>query len=216
MRRLFLIFSFLVLSGCASAPQGRPELNSLPTLESGLGRIFVSGGSICTSFCVKLWTEGQVGPVFINGKRIWTFAKNEYVAIDLLPGVYEIYWVPNKNDKIFSQKTAITITAGTTRFFGADSEARVGAFFGLAGALASDYLFNSLISEKQKIDSESKLVSYVKFNSDQNSMNSNQQTKQALENPVKSLLETTKDKCIDIGFKLGTEDFGKCVLQLMK
>jgi len=166
--------------------------------------------------CVKLWSEGQVGPVFINGQRVWTFAKNEHIAIDLLPGVYEVYWAPNKPDKVFSQKTAITITAGSNRYFSTDSEARVGAHFGLIGALASDYLFNSLINEKQKIDSESKLVSYLKFNKQEPLSESNQKPPAALLPPVKMSLDASQAKCAELGFKPATEAFGQCVLQLSK
>ena len=161
---LFLLVS-LFLMGCATAPQSRPEQTSLPILENGWGRIYVCGGSVCSGvFCSKLWSEGQVGPVFINGQRVWTFAKNEHIAIDLLPGVYEVNWVPNQADKVFSQKTTITITSGSNRYFATDSEPRIGASFGLIGALLSEYLSNSVINEKQKLDVESKLVSYMKFN----------------------------------------------------
>ena len=41
----------------------------------------------------------------------------------------------------------------------------------------------------------------------------------ALDSPVSNSsvdMTTAKKKCLELGFKLGTEDFGKCVLQLTK
>ena len=218
MRKLTLIFllMFFFIAGCATAPQSRPEQTSLPTLEKGWGRIYIGGGSLCSGMCVKLWSEGQVGPVFINGQRVWTFAKNEHTAIDLLPGIYEVYWVPNKPDKVFSQKSAITISAGSNRYFATDSETRIGAHFGLIGALASDYTMNAVINEKQNLDVESKLVSYLKFNKQETSGQPNQKLPAALKPPAGMSLDASQIKCAELGFKPATEAYGQCVLQLSK
>ncbi len=94
------IFSFLIIialiSGCASAPAPRPELEGLGSLDQNLSRIYVSAGELGGR---KLWSVNQVGPFFINDKKVGSTAKNEYSVVDLLPGTYEIYCTQEKPDK---------------------------------------------------------------------------------------------------------------------
>jgi len=166
MNKILLLLIVLILSGCASSSPPRPEYTNLPPLEKGWGRIYVGAGS---SNGVKLWSVHQVGPVFINEQRAGSVAKNEHIAVDLLPGTYEAHWVPDEPEKFHVEKTAITIKAGETRYFTCDLENRVGTAFGLVGAIASDYLQNGRLTEQPSLDSSSKLASYRKFNDSSNS-----------------------------------------------
>lgn len=164
--KTILLFAVLVLSGCAASAPPRPEYTNLPPLENGWGRIYVGAGTLSG---IKLWSVHQVGPVFINEQRVGAVAKNEYIAVDLLPGTYEAHWVPDEPSQFYSQKTAITIKAGKTRYFTCDMENRTGMAFGLIGAMASTYLQNGLLTEQPSLDSSSKLASYFKVKGSPNS-----------------------------------------------
>ncbi len=164
MKKLLLLM-VLILFGCATSAPTRPAYTGIPPLEKGWGRIYVSAGTLSG---IKLWSVHQVGPVFINEQQVGAPGKNEYIAVDLLAGTYEAHWVPYEPEKIYSEKTAITIKAGETRYFSCDVENRAGMAFGAIGYAASDYVQNALLNETQSLDSAGKLVSYVKFNGSPN------------------------------------------------
>lgn len=112
---------------------------------------------------IKLRFVNQVGPVFINNQLVGTTAKDEHFAVDLLPGTYEVYCTPAEPDKNFIEKRQFTFKGGETRYFACDMESKgVGMFFGLVGALVSEYLTKTYLEERP-MDNNSKLVSYQKL-----------------------------------------------------
>jgi len=150
--------------------------SNVPPLESGLSRLKITSGKISWA---RLWAVGQVGPVFINDQQIWSTAKDEYIIVDLLPGIYELSWTPGSPDKNFTEKRKVTFQAGETRHFACDMAqkgAGVGMYFGLIGALVesqlSEYLTKSYLEERPMDNPDSTLVAYKKFNEVQNSPNS--------------------------------------------
>ena len=240
----------LILTGCASAPEKRPEYTALPALENGYGRIYVGGGKLYNWANVgfPLWSVDHLGPLFINEKRVWTTGRNEHIAIDLLPGVYEVYWKssPCETKYCLIQKSAIRVAEGETRYFTSDQ------------MHVTDVDYRSAVTQRP-LDGDSKLVSYLKFNQPPTASQPVQQKNSELERlraeaevarqrqrqledqlnrtrqPVPSVqqsvapvqvvapaitdrlsLDASKVKCSELGFKSGTEAFGKCVLQLSK
>lgn len=150
----------LTLSGCASRPATRAEYSGMPPLESGWSRVFLSAG---TQSGVKLWSVHQVGPVFINDQRVGTNAKDEHLVVDLRPGTYEAYCTPEEPEKNFAEKRQFTFAANETRYLACDMEPKgAGMYFGLIGALASEYLTKSYLQDRP-LDPISKLVSYRKL-----------------------------------------------------
>lgn len=166
MKKILVLFIVLILTGCVADPPKASEYINIPPLENGLGRIYISGG---VKSGVKLWSVHQVGPVFINEQRVGAVGKNEYIAVDLFPGIYEAHWVAYEPEKLYIQKTAITIKAGETKYFTCDLENRAGMAFGVIGVAVSDYLQNALLTEQSSLDSDGKLVSYLKFDNSQSS-----------------------------------------------
>jgi Protein of unknown function (DUF2846) len=155
-----VVLSALVLSGCASRPVTRAEYSGLPPLESGWSRVYLSAGKMSG---IKLWSVHQVGPVYINNQQVGNTAKDEHSVVDVLPGTYETYCAPEQPDKNFAEKRQFTFGAGETHYLACDMEPKgAGMYFGLIGALASDYLTKTFLNEKP-LDANSKLVAYSKL-----------------------------------------------------
>lgn len=153
--------SALMMTGCATIPATRPEYVGLKPLESGWSRIYVSAGSMSG---IRLRSIEQVGPVFINNKRVGSTAKDEHFIVDLLPGTYEAYCTPEQPYKTFIEKHQFTFNAGETRYFSCDMASKgSGMSFGLIGVLASEYLYKSYLEERPLDNPNSKLVSYEKL-----------------------------------------------------
>ena len=164
------IFVLLSISGCASVAPPRPEYTTIPALEKGWSRVFISAGQLEGGIKVDLKFRTNTGPVYINGQKVGSTAYKEYFAVDFLPGSYEANWVPDEPDKFYSEKKAITLKAGEIRYFTCDLETKgIGWAFGFVGAALSDYMWRGLLNERPSLDSKSKLVSYLKFNASSNS-----------------------------------------------
>ena len=162
-----LLLVVLVLSGCSSIAPPRPEYTSIPPLERNLSRIFITAGQIAGKD-LKLRTN--TGPVYINDQKVGSTAYKEYFAVDLLPGSYEIYWVPDEPFKFYSDKRVVTLEAGEVRYFTCDMGTKgIGWAFGLIGWTLSDYMWGGWLTENPSLDSESKLVAYFKLNDSSNS-----------------------------------------------
>lgn len=153
------VMALILVGGCASRPAARTEYSGMPPLESGWSRVYLSAGR---QSGVKLWSVHQVGPVFIDNQRIGTNAKDEHFVVDLRPGTYEAYCTPAEPEKNFTEKRQFTFAANETRYLACDMESEgAGMYFGLIGALASEYLTKSYLQDRP-LDPTSKLVSYKK------------------------------------------------------
>jgi uncharacterized protein DUF2846 len=151
----------LVSSGCASRPVTRAEYSGLPPLDTGWSRLYFSAGKMSG---VKLWSVHQVGPIYINNKRVGSDAKDEHFVVDVLPGTYEAYCTPEEPEKNFAEKQQFTFGAGETHYLVCDMEPKgAGMYFGLIGALASEYTTKTYLHEKQQMDANSRLVAYNQF-----------------------------------------------------
>jgi len=157
----------LILVGCASLPAPRPKYSdNVPLLESGMSRLKITSGKMSW---VRLKAAGQVGPVFINDRQVWSSAIDEYIIVDLLPGVYEFSWTPAEPYKVYTEKRKVTLEAGETRHFACDmAQKGAGMYFGIIGVLASEYLYKSYLEERPMDNPNSNLVAYKVFNEAQN------------------------------------------------
>lgn len=173
MKYRVLIAAFIIvlvsISGCASVAPQRVEYINIPPLEKGWSRVFIAAGQLEDTFNVDLKNTSNTGPVYINDQKIGSTAYKEHIAVDLLPGSYQVNWMPEVSDKFYSEKKAITLKSGEVRYFTGDMEvygagARIGLGFGLIGNALTEYVYRGKINEKPSLDSKSKLVSYLKLN----------------------------------------------------
>ena len=183
----------LTLVGCASAPTPRPiYASAVPPLESGSSRLKITSGKWNWT---RLWAVGQVGPVFINDQQIWLAAKDEYIIVDLSPGIYELSWTPGEAYKNFTEKRKVVFQAGEIRHFACDmTEKGAGMYFGLIGVLVSEYLTKTYLEEREMDNPDSTLVAYEKFNGAQNSPNSTaDKIEKSTPPPISKSEELSKD-----------------------
>ncbi len=163
MNRKFLAaFSLITMAfaGCAAKPPVRPDYAGLPQLDGGWSRVYLSAGK---QSGIKLWSVHQVGPAFINDQRVGTLAKDEHIVVDVKAGSYEASCTPEQPDKNFTEKRSFTFAAGETHFLACDMEPKgAGMYFGLIGALASEYLTKTVLNERP-MDPTSRLVEYFKL-----------------------------------------------------
>lgn len=173
---LFAIFIVgLILFGCASRPAPRPIYSgNVPPLESGMSRLKITSGK---ASWVRLKGAAQVGPVFINDRQIWSAAIDEYIIVDLLPGVYELSWTPAEPYKIFTEKRKVRFEGGENRHFACDMAGKgAGSYFGLIGVVASEYLYKSYLEERPMDNPNSILVDYKVLEESPNSPKSSSRT----------------------------------------
>lgn len=157
----------LILVGCASLPTHRPKYSdNVPPLENGMSRLKITSGKLSWA---RLRSVEQVGPVFINDRQVWSSVIDEYIIVDLLPGVYELSWTPTEPYKIYTEKRKVTLEAGEIRHFACDmAQKGAGMYFGLIGTLASEYLYKSYLEERPMDNPNSTFVAYKVFNQAQN------------------------------------------------
>ena len=167
-----LLSSTVLITGCVSAPPERAEYAGLSQRESGWSRIYVSAGKM-EGVGAELRSVQQVGPVFIDNRRVGSTAKGEHFIVDLMPGTYEVYCMPEQPEKNFVEKSQFTFKAGEIRYFACDmksmnvTSSTVGSMFGALGAAiaysASEYVSKTYLAERPMDDPKSKLVSYKKL-----------------------------------------------------
>lgn len=161
---IMIILSLILMVGCASIPK-RAEYKPLPPLENGSSRVYFStgcwqifGGEDCRGVSLPFNT-----PILINNRTVGIASENEFIIIDFLPGTYEGYCIPAQRDKNFTEKRQLMLKAGETRYYSCNmAQKGAGMFFGLIGALVSDYLTKTFLDE-QKVIPSGVLVSYKKF-----------------------------------------------------
>ncbi len=183
MKKVILLI-VLILSGCESIPPPRPEYTNIPPLEKGWARLYFTAGKSMGSgtdpesiFSINLKYPHNIGPVYIDNLKVGSTAYLEHFAVDLLPGVYEVYWEATiatifELGTTLTDKRTLNIKAGQIRYFACDwivtSETPSFIF------MLSDFDFGydyKIISERSSFDSKSKLVSYFKYiNSDEPSV----------------------------------------------
>lgn len=164
MRKYILLFAFAV-SGCATITAPSPELATLPKLDKGWARVFIADGQfVGPVFNVDLKDQNNTGPVYIDNEKVGSTAQNEYFAVDLLPGSYDIHWLPFHRKQFYSKRKVIVVSAGEIRYFSCDMKTYgIGSAFGLIGGLLSKYTTEGLIDERQSIDKKRRLTSYLKL-----------------------------------------------------
>ena len=167
MKKTFIIFVLFVvalsIAGCASRPVSRPAVASIPILEKGWARLFIAAGKYNGKF--KLWSDNQVGPVFINNEAVGSTAKDEHFVVDVKPGKYEIFCTTNNPDpKMYIEKRDFVLREGDVRYFACDIDPKgIGMHFGLLGVLASKYLAVMHLRESYLDPSISTLIGYKVF-----------------------------------------------------
>lgn len=145
----------LLATGCASKPEPRSAYQSLPELEEGFSRVLITAGD---QNGTNLWSVHQVGPVFIDGKRVGQTADNETIVVDIRPGTYKAYCEPQDNYETLIEKTSFSFKANKTHQLYCDMDNHGSGL----GMLVSSHLTKMFLKERSD-SSNSTIVSYKKI-----------------------------------------------------
>lgn len=176
MKRAFLftlaafIVPIILLSGCTPSIPPRQEFaQEIPPLKQDMSRVYFFYGNLYTSGKMDLNKYGTGGTIYINGSDAGLLNKEEYIALDLQPGNYEIYWQPNLAEFDLSKhklkKTSINFSPGKTYYLAANmrDSRSMATWFGAIGVLAADCLYVDTIDEEPLGATSIRLVDYKVF-----------------------------------------------------
>jgi len=114
-----LIVSFVsFLAACASTPPpARQTISKVPPLDPKVSRVLVASGMYNRGepTGATLATVRQTGPVYIDGKWAGDVAQNEYIVLDVKPGVHEVGCSPLEPVKNYVEMRKVSVEPGETK-----------------------------------------------------------------------------------------------------
>lgn len=199
MKLLSILLSLVILSGCAT-PFKKPtsSINVNPATASKVTVLSVSNSSLRRSIG-KDFSESKVS---INGEFIGDFSQSEkFFSYEVNPGPLSMdFCLEGYIPRCLSHK--IQVDPNKHYFFEYE--------------LVGTYLVIGAGANRQI-----RLKQVAAYGNPQTPINPavSQQPQQPIQkqtppNQGATGLESAKKKCIDLGFKIGTESFGQCILRL--
>jgi len=117
-RLLFAVSAVSFLAACASTvPPARQPVAKVPPLDPKVSRVLVASGMYDRGEPTSgtLATVRQLGPVYIDGKWAGDVAQNEYIVLDLKPGVHEVGCSPLEPVKNYVETKKVFFEPGETK-----------------------------------------------------------------------------------------------------
>ena len=155
---LLVVSAVSLVAACASTPpQPRREISKVPPLDPKVSRVLVASGMYNRGEPSggTLATVRQLGPVYIDGKWAGDVAQNEYIVVDVKPGVHELACSPLEPVKNYVEKRKVVFEPGETKSLVCDmATAR--------GDLAQGYNSKTYV-EPRRINPAAKPVDYKKI-----------------------------------------------------
>lgn len=90
---------------------------SVPPLDPKVSRVLVASGMLDRGAptSVALTTVRQLGPVYIDGRWVGDVAQNEYIVVDVKPGVHEVGCSPLEPVRNYIEKRQVSFEPGETK-----------------------------------------------------------------------------------------------------
>lgn len=107
-----------LIAACASTPpQPRKTISQVPPLDPKVSRVLVGSGMYDRGDATggTLATVRQTGPVYIDGRWAGDVAQNEYIVLDVKPGVHEVGCSPLEPVKNYVEKRKVVFEPGETK-----------------------------------------------------------------------------------------------------
>src|SRR5438132_9003308 len=92
-RLVFAVSTVSLIAACASTqPPARKSVARVPPLDAKASRVMVGSGMLNRGepTGATLTTVRQLGPVYIDGRWVGDVAQNEYIVVDVPPGVHDV------------------------------------------------------------------------------------------------------------------------------
>lgn len=188
-----------LLSGCVSVPMASLDQDAKAKIEQTLPdraslfiyRDEILGGAIPMT-------------ISVNGKTLGRTVSKTYFYLSLKPGTYKI-------ESYAEDVSTLSITLEPNKKYYVWEEVKMGLFIGRSllrqvdqatgqsGVSNSQLIYSAYTGiEIEPLESNNKIKTSIDIN----------QSTPAI------TLEQAKAKCLDLGFKVGTESFGQCVLKV--
>jgi len=202
IKKLFLLFTVVLLTGCATVTPIR-ERQSLGNPEASLI-------SITSSYEASLWNKNAVlpGKIFIDSVFYGEFSSNQReFSAEVLPGTRLIVVCPYSEIRCINAQVNVLPNKNYRYHYTQIKEYRV---------VMLNYVWKLIPLDVQDYFP-------ISHNNNQSTLINNQQNivKPAAasnnSNPSKNIedqMNSAKIRCESLGFKAGTQSFGECILRL--
>ena len=155
---VLIVSAVSLLTACAGqTPPARQPVAKVPPLDPKVSRVLVASGmrDRGETTGATLTTTRQVGPVYVDGKWAGDLGQNEYIVVDVKPGVHEVGCSPLEPVRNYVEVRKVVFEPGQTKSLVCDmATAR--------GELGEKYLSKTYV-EPRGINPQSKVVDYKKI-----------------------------------------------------
>ena len=106
------------LAACAgTVPPARKQVASVPPLDPKVSRVLVGSGMLNRGDAqsATLASVKQLGPVYIDGRWVGDVAQNEYIVVDLKPGMHDVGCAPLEPVKNYVEMRKVSFEPGETK-----------------------------------------------------------------------------------------------------
>ena len=118
-RIVMVVSAVSLLAACAAAPvpKERPPIAKVPPLDPNVSRVLLASGmrDRGESTGTTLATVRQVGPVYFDGRYVSDLAQNEYVMVDVKPGVHDVACSPLEPVRNYIESRKVVFEPGETK-----------------------------------------------------------------------------------------------------
>ena len=158
--RIVLVVSTIsLLAACVSAqvPQPRKAIAKVPPLDPNVSRVEIAPGVLDRGGpqATTLATVRQVGPVYIDGKWVSDLEQNEYVIVDVKPGMHDVACSPLEPVRNYIEVRHVNFEPGQTKTLVCDMATA-------NGALGEKYASKSYLEPRVIDPEQGTIVDYKK------------------------------------------------------
>ncbi|HYL90509.1 MAG TPA: hypothetical protein VEU32_17295 [Burkholderiales bacterium] len=158
--RIVLVVSAVsLLAACAAqVPQPRKAIAKVPPLDPKVSRVVIAPGVLDRGGpqAATLATVRQVGPVYFDGKWVSDLEQNEYVVVDVKPGMHDVACSPLEPVKNYIEVRHVNFEPGETKSLVCDMATA-------SGALGQKYSSKSYLEPRVIDPEQGTVVDYKKI-----------------------------------------------------
>jgi hypothetical protein len=190
--------SIAILSGCSTPFKGATSTNINPSTAS---RVTVQS-TTTSSLKKSIGNDYSMASVSINGEFVGEFSRSEKsFSYEMNPGPISMdFCLDGYTPRCLNYRVTVEPNKHYFLEYSFDSQ-----FIGVGSSIQRKVNVNKIVPYGN-------VQTQIAVEKNPQLLQSNQ--KSAIPNQVGVGLETAKKKCIELGFKSGTESFGQCILKL--
>ena len=156
---VFVVSIVSLLAACAAqVPAPRKAVANVPPLDPKVSRVLIAPGMLDRGGpqAATLATVRQVGPVYFDGKYVGDLEQNEYIVVDVKPGMHDVGCSPLEPVRNYIEVRHVSFEPGQTKTLVCDMATA-------SGALGEKYSSKSYLEPRGFSTQEDSLVDYKKL-----------------------------------------------------